>query len=162
LALAKLITDDGATAEAALLGWLKREDRAAVHPQQIARYHNLRDRGVIPQRRPLALLVLGRYADQIEAQPQDLLPYLAAHDAACPWSLCAFGPREGSRVLTAAGLGGYVQGGFKKKLWRADGRLAASIAEEVPGGVDLHRTDSPASRIAESFHKKHQLLKCPA
>ena len=145
LALAELIPDDGATAEAAaFLGWLKRERIAPQYilysPQQVAWFHDLRVRGVIPQRRPLALFVLGRYAERTEAQPQDMLPYLAAHDAACPWSLCAFGPREGACVLTAAGLGGHVRVGFENNLWLADGRLAASnadLVEQVVAGAAL-------------------------
>jgi uncharacterized protein (DUF849 family) len=86
---------------------------------------------VIPQRRPFALFVLGRYGDQTEAQPRDVLPFLAAHDADCPWAVCAFGPREGACVLTAAGLGGHVRVGFENNLRLADGRLATSNAELV-------------------------------
>ena len=95
---------------------------------------------MIPQRRPFALLVLGRYAGQIEARPRDMLPYLAAHDADCPWALCAFGRREGACVLTAAGLGGHVRVGFENNLWLADGRLAASnaeLVEQVAAGAGL-------------------------
>ena len=44
-------------------------------PSEVARFHDLRRSGVIPQRRPFALFVLGRYGDQTEAQPRDVLPY---------------------------------------------------------------------------------------
>jgi 3-keto-5-aminohexanoate cleavage enzyme len=136
LALAELIPDDADVGEAAaFLAWLQRERIAPQYilyaPEEVARFHDLRARGVVPQRRPLALFVLGRYADRTEARPQDVLPYLAAHDADCPWSLCAFGPRESACVLTAAGLGGHVRVGFENNLRIADGRLAASNAELV-------------------------------
>jgi 3-keto-5-aminohexanoate cleavage enzyme len=136
LALAELIPDDADVGEAAaFLAWLQRERIAPQYilysPEEVARFHDLRARGVIPQRRPLALFVLGRYADRTEARPQAVLPYLAAHDAECPWSLCAFGPRESACVLTAAGLGGHVRVGFENNLWLADGRLAASNADPV-------------------------------
>ena len=136
LALAELIPNDGAIAEAtAFLGWLRHERIAPQYilyaPEQVARFHDLRARGVIPQRRPFVLFVLGRYASQIEARPQDLLSYLGVHDAACPWSLCAFGPHEAACALTAAGLGGHVRVGFENNLWLADGRLATSNAELV-------------------------------
>ena len=145
LALAELIPDDDAAEDAAgFLGWLQRERIAPQYilysPQQVARLHELHDRGVIPQRRPFALLVLGRYAEQIEARPRDMLPYLAAHDVDCPWALCAFGRREGACVLTAAGLGGHVRVGFENNLWLADGRLAASnaeLVEQVAAGAGL-------------------------
>jgi 3-keto-5-aminohexanoate cleavage enzyme len=136
LALGELIPNADVIADAAaFLAWLKRERIAPQYilysREEVARFHDLRGRGVIPQRRPFALFVLGRYAEGTEARPQDMLPYLAAHDPACPWSLCAFGPREGACVLTAAGLGGHVRVGFENNLWLADGRLAASNAELV-------------------------------
>jgi uncharacterized protein (DUF849 family) len=136
LALAELIPDDVATADATFfLAWLQRERIAPQYilysPAEVARFHELRARRVIPQRRPLALFVLGRYAHKAEAAPADLLPFLAVHDPDCPWSLCAFGRREGACVLTAAALGGHVRVGFENNLWRADGELAASNAELV-------------------------------
>jgi beta-keto acid cleavage enzyme len=88
-------------------------------------------RGVIPQRRRFALFVLGGYGAQTDAQPQDLLPFLAAHDPECPWAACAFGPYEGACLLTPAGLGGHVRVGFENNLRLADGRLAMSNAELV-------------------------------
>jgi 3-keto-5-aminohexanoate cleavage enzyme len=146
LALAELIPDAAAEAEAAaLLDWLRRERIAPQYilysPQEVAWFHDLRRRGVIPQRRPFALFVLGRYAERTEAQPPDVLPFLEAHTGTdCPWSLCAFGPREGACVLTAAGLGGQVRVGFENNLWLADGRLAASnaeLVEQVTAGAKL-------------------------
>jgi uncharacterized protein (DUF849 family) len=136
LGLMELIPDDQAIdAAAAFLAWLQGERIAPQYilysPSEVARLHDLRRSGVIPQRRPFALFVLGRYGDQTEAQPRDVLPFLAAHDADCPWAVCAFGPREGACVLTAAGLGGHVRVGFENNLRLADGRLATSNAELV-------------------------------
>jgi 3-keto-5-aminohexanoate cleavage enzyme len=136
LALAELIPDEGATDDAtAFLAWLRRERIAPQYilyaPDEVVRFHDLRARGVIPQRRPFALFVLGRHGGTSQAQPRDLLPFLAVHDAACPWAACAFGPREAACVLVAAGLGGHARVGFENNLWRADGSLAASTAELV-------------------------------
>ena len=136
LALAELIPDDAATGPAAaFLSWLKREQIAPQYllytPNDVARFHGLCRRGVIPQRRPFALFVLGHYAASTEVRPRDLLPYLKAHDADCPWAICAVGPSESACVLTAAGLGGHAQVGFEHNLWHADGRLAASNAELI-------------------------------
>jgi uncharacterized protein (DUF849 family) len=136
LGLMELIPDDQAIDDAAaFLAWLQRERIAPQYilysPPEVARFHELRGRGVIPQRRPFALFVLGRYGEQVEAKPQDVLPYLAAHDAECPWAVCAFGRRESACVLTAAGLGGHVRVGFENNLCLPDGRLAMSNAELV-------------------------------
>jgi 3-keto-5-aminohexanoate cleavage enzyme len=136
LALSELIPDDGATSEAtAFLAWLRHERIAPQYilytPEEVVRLHDLRARGVIPQRRPFALFVLGQYGGRTEAQPRDLLPFLAVHDAACPWAACAFGRNEAVCVLIAAGLGGHARVGFENNLWRADGSLAASNAELV-------------------------------
>jgi uncharacterized protein (DUF849 family) len=136
LALAEFIPDEGATSKAtAFLAWLRRERIAPQYilytPDEVVRLHDLRGRGVIPQRRPFALFVLGRYGGRSEAQPRDLLPSLAGHDAACPWAACAFGRSEAACVLVAAGLGGHARVGFENNLWRADGGLAASNAELI-------------------------------
>ncbi len=145
LALAELIPDEGASSEvAAFLAWLKHERIAPQYilyaPDEVVRFHDLRARGVIPQRRPFALFVLGRYGGTTEAEPRDLLPFLAVHDAACPWAACAFGRSEAACVLTAAGLGGHARVGFENNLWRADGSLAASnaeLVEQVAAGARL-------------------------
>ncbi|HEX6111856.1 MAG TPA: 3-keto-5-aminohexanoate cleavage protein, partial [Geminicoccaceae bacterium] len=144
LGLSELMPDDqAADAAAAFLAWLQRERIAPQYilysPQEVARLHDLRHSGVIPQRRPFALFVLGRYAERTEAAPRDVLPFLAAHDAAhdaahnadCPWALCAFGRLESACVLTAAGLGGHVRVGFENNLRLVDGRLAATNAQLV-------------------------------
>ena len=148
LALAELIPDDAAAGDgAAFLNWIKRERIAPQYilytPNDVARFHALHRRGVIPQRRPFALFVLGRYLrshSTTELRPRDVLPYLKAHDAACPWAVCAFGSSESACVLTAAGLGGHVRVGFENNLWLVDGRLAASnadLVEQVAAGARL-------------------------
>jgi 3-keto-5-aminohexanoate cleavage enzyme len=134
--LTELIRDDAAVGDAAaFLNWLRRERIAPQYilhtPNDVARFHGLHRRGVIPQARPFALFVLGHYAGPTELRPRDVLPYLKAHDADCPWAICAIGPSEGACVLTAAGLGGHAQVGFEYNLWRTDGRLAASNAELI-------------------------------
>jgi 3-keto-5-aminohexanoate cleavage enzyme len=157
LALAELIPDLAAAGDAAaFLHWLRRERIAPQYilytPNDVARFHALRRRGVIPQRRPFALFVLGRYGEPGEVRPRDLLPYLRAHDLSCPWALCAFGPGEAACVLTAAGLGGHARVGFENNLWRVDGARAATnaeLVEQVVAGARLlgrQPADSAATR----------------
>jgi 3-keto-5-aminohexanoate cleavage enzyme len=159
IALAELIPDDAAIDQAAaFLDWLKYERIAPQYilyaPEEVARFHDLRGRGVIPQRRPFALFVLGRYAARTEAQSRDQLPFLAAHDAGCPWAVCAFGPREAACVLTAAGLGGHARVGFENNLWLADGGLAASnaqLVEQVAAGASLLGREVADIRATRAF-----------
>lgn len=147
LALRELIPDPAEPGPAAeFLRWLRRE-RIAPHfilytPEEVAAFQDLRRRGVIPQARPFALFVLGRYVDPVEVRPRDLLPFLAVHgdgDAA-PWSVCAFGPAEAACALAAAALGGHVRVGFENNLHLSDGRLApnnAALADQIRRGADL-------------------------
>jgi uncharacterized protein (DUF849 family) len=159
IALAELIPDDAATEQAAaFLDWLRRERIAPQYilyaPEEVTTFHDLRGRGVIPQRRPFALFVLGRYAAGTEAQARDLLPFLAAHDMECPWAACAFGRREAGCVLTAAGLGGHARVGFENNLWRADGQLAASnaeLVEQVSAGARLLGREVADSATTRAF-----------
>jgi uncharacterized protein (DUF849 family) len=145
IALAELVPDDAAAEQAAaFLDWLKRERIAPQYilyaPEEVTRFHDLRGRGVIPQRRPFALFVLGRYAGGTEAQAQHVLPFLAEHGMECPWAVCAFGRREAGCVLTATGLGGHARVGFENNLWLAEGQLAASnaeLVEQVTAGARL-------------------------
>ncbi|HEY8368815.1 MAG TPA: 3-keto-5-aminohexanoate cleavage protein [Thermodesulfobacteriota bacterium] len=127
---------------AAFLAWLAAE---RIVPQYIlysaedlARFRELRSRGVIPGSRPFALFVLGRYTVGQESDPRDLLPFLASPDQTeeMEWAVCAFGRREAACVLTAAALGGHVRVGFENNLLLADGRRAADNAAIVAQIVD--------------------------
>ena len=109
--------------------------RAAVHPVFAqARSHGstiCAGPGVIRSVVPSLCSCSGATVTRRRRSPRDVLPFLAAHDADCPWAVCAFGPRESACVLTAAGLGGHVRVGFENNLRLADGRLATSNAELV-------------------------------
>ncbi len=106
-------------------------------PEEVARFHELRAQGVIPQKRPFVLFVLGRYLGPGEAvSPAGLCGFLAAHDQACPWAVCAFGREETACLLAAAAMGGHVRVGFENSLWHGDGRLARDNAERVEAIID--------------------------
>ena len=74
------------------------------------------------------------------SEPADLLPFLAAHDGATPWAVCAFGPREAACALTAAALGGHMRVGFENNLFLPDGTLApdnAALVRNAAAGAAL-------------------------
>jgi 3-keto-5-aminohexanoate cleavage enzyme len=101
-------------------------------PADVRSFQGLRQRGIIPQRAPFVLFVLGRYLGPGEVtRPADLLEFLVDHDPLCPWAACAFGPTETAALVLAATLGGHVRVGFENNLHQPDGTLAADNAERV-------------------------------
>lgn len=123
------------------LAWLVAERISPQYilytPAEVARFHGWRARGLIPQRRPFVLFVLGRYLAAGEAvEPRALLDYLAEHDPDCPWSVCAFGREETACLMFAAALGGHIRVGFENSLWHGDGTVASCNAERVAAVVD--------------------------
>lgn len=142
LALRELIPSDSEAdiaAGAEFFTWL-RARRIAPHfilytPEDVGRFEAFRTRGIIPQQKPFALFVLGRYVEPTEVRANDLLPFLAEHDQGSPWSICAFGPVESAAAMTSTALDGHVRVGFENNLWRADGVLAHSNADLVAQAV---------------------------
>jgi 3-keto-5-aminohexanoate cleavage enzyme len=137
LALREIIPDpDRPEAGSAFLAWLRDEGIAPHYilytPDEVRQFHTMRARGVVPQVEPFAMFVLGRYAGPGEpVPPSDLLPFLAAHQNACPWALCAFGVEETASLMAAIALGGHARVGFENSLRHGDGRIAVSNAERV-------------------------------
>lgn len=134
LALREIIpAADSEAAAAEFFDWLQREH---IWPQyivysheELVRFNELRQRGVIPGARAAVILVLGRYDAAQPARPADLLPFL---DTTPPdWSLCAFGPQENACVMLAAALGGHARVGFENNLFLPDGRQAPDNAALV-------------------------------
>ncbi len=137
LALREIVPDAGAeTAAAAFFTWARRErvllQIILYEPAEVARYADLKSRGVLGEGGDFPLFVLGRYTPGQVSRPADLLPFLAASGTGVPlWSICAFGPRENACALVAAGLGGHVRVGFENSLLAPDGHPAESNAAQI-------------------------------
>lgn len=141
LAVREIVPDAQSEAEAG--PFLAGLAEAGTLPQYIlyddadlARFAALKAAGVVPPGPAFLLFVLGRYTPGQRSQPADLLPFMAARQAApevaaLPWAVCAFGPRENACVTTAAALGGHARVGFENNLYLASGALAADNAELV-------------------------------
>lgn len=100
----------------------------------LRRWQALRSRGVVPDGPWSLLFVLGRYTAGQRSSPHDLLPFVAAHTGAEPWSMCAFGPTEHACATLAATLGGHVRVGFENNLYLNNGDLAphnAALVQQV-------------------------------
>lgn len=120
LALRELIPDAGSERAAAeFFQWLARNGCVAQYilysAAEVDWYRTLLDRGVVPDRPHWLLFVLGRYTDNQQSQPADLLPFLR-EPPPVPWSMCAFGRTEHACAVTAAALGGHVRVGFENNL----------------------------------------------
>ncbi len=100
-------------------------------PQDVRRCARLHAEGVIPQRLPHVLFVLGSYVERKAGHAADLLPMLAALPTGWGWSVCAFGAAELQCVAAAALLGGHVRVGFENNLQLPSGAVAADNAELV-------------------------------
>ena len=144
-AVRELIPD--IASEAAAARFLKEQAERGVFVQHILydendvrRFNDLLDRGVIPRTRASGLFVLGRYTQGQQSSPADLLPFLGAWALDLPWALCAFGRREASCAITAACLGGHVRVGFENNLYLPDGTLAPDNAALVRGVADVAKS----------------------
>lgn len=136
LAIGEIIPDPSSESSAAeFFAWLKNEH---IMPQyilysaeEVRYFHQLRERGVVPGEQPFVLFVLGRYSPTCESEPLDLLPFLSAHDAKCPWAVCAFGSLEATCTIAAISFLGHTRVGFENNLLLSDGTLAPDNAALV-------------------------------
>jgi uncharacterized protein (DUF849 family) len=140
VALRELVPD--AESEAAAARFFAWAAEARVQLQYIlydaadvARFAALQGAGTIPAGAQFLLFVLGRYAAGQRSDPADLLAFLVAREQAgltgCPWSVCAFGPKETAAAVTAAALGGHARVGFENNLYLPDGTTAPDNAASV-------------------------------
>jgi uncharacterized protein (DUF849 family) len=142
LALKEIVPDAGSEEAArAFFVWMQNQN---IAPQfilyeagEVVRFFDLQKRGVVPNKTPLLLFVLGRYARDQQSGPQDLDPFLVAlGDNKAHWAMCAFGRREAECAVYAAGRGGHIRIGFENNLLMPDGAMApsnAALVEVVAG-----------------------------
>lgn len=138
LAIRELVPEAAAEQEAAaFFAWLRQE---SILPQfilysaeEVERFNELVERGVVPAGRHFLLFVLGRYTVGQLSDPQDLLAFIAANRQGHRWGLCAFGAREAACALAAACLDGHVRVGFENNLLLPDGSPAPDNAALVAG-----------------------------
>ena len=103
-------------------------------PEDIIKLQQLVDEQIIPTDDLQLLFVLGRYSENQQSQPDDLLPFLTQFKQStlsADWGLCAFGQGETNCLLAAQRAGGKMRIGFENSLWHSDGRLAKDNPERV-------------------------------
>jgi uncharacterized protein (DUF849 family) len=159
LALRELCPDENAESEAArFFAWLKERSiwpqYILYSPDDVRRFDALRRRGLFGEERPSCLLVLGRYAQHQEGEPEELDAMLGAADCTqFPWSVCCFGRHELAAMLVALRGGGHARIGFENNLLLADGRVARDNAELALQFTDLARASSRRVASADDIRR---------
>ena len=135
---------------------------AKVHIQHIVysadelvKFLQLRDYGIIPRSHRCVLFVLGRYAVDFQSSPVDLEPFLNSDLTGLHWFVCAFGAQEQASVATAINQGGHGRIGFENNLLLANGSTASSNAELISEMVKSLATDG---RSVATAQQSRQLL----
>jgi len=107
-------------------------DEAQVHLQiilydaaDLKRLNQLQKTGVIPRKTDCVLYVLGRYRENLQAQPSDLNEFMEPKNQQA-WFACAFGQNEHACITNAIDIGGHARVGFENNLWLPSGELAAN------------------------------------
>jgi len=153
LALKELCPDAEAEPDAAdFFAWLQTERVMPQYilftPDEVMRFTDLRNRGVIPDAWPFVLLVLGRYSDSLTGDPDLLGQYVEGLQRDVTWMVCCFGQTENIAVAEAARLNGHARVGFENNLALPDGTMApdnealVKLATEVGGDAGRKVADA--------------------
>jgi len=137
IALREMITDpDNIHAAQDLFYWCAEQAcriQFILYSQNdLLRYFEYLQQGIIPAAPHSVLFVLGRYALNAQSSPDDLRPFLEYTDRLqVPWMVCAFGASEQACLLNAAEHGGHMRIGFENNLLRPDGQMAKHNTQQL-------------------------------
>lgn len=142
LALRELIPEARAESAAArFFHWLYTERIAPQYilydADDIDTFKSLCQRGLVPDESIHVLLVLGRYQEAQESDPEALAPLLEHLESSWLWSVCAFGHNESRCMDAAIKAGGHCRVGFENNLLLPDGNTATSNVDLVQTTADL-------------------------
>jgi uncharacterized protein (DUF849 family) len=122
-------------------------------PEDVARFGELRQRGIIQDARPFVLFVLGRYSESLTGDPGILGRYVEELQPDVTWMVCCFGSTENQAAAEAARLGGHVRVGFENNLVMPDGTVAPDNAALVKlsaiSGADENRHVANADDVRQ-------------
>lgn len=111
---------------------------ASILPQLIIydpvdkrRFQQLLADGVLPGKAYPCLFVLGRYHQQQQVNPAELIPFFNDLSGVSTWMGCAFGAREADVALVAALLGGHMRIGYENNSLLANGSVSNNNAELI-------------------------------
>ncbi|MDO6461836.1 3-keto-5-aminohexanoate cleavage protein [Granulosicoccaceae sp. 1_MG-2023] len=139
-AVREILADDDVEAAAAFYSKARKQNTQIQHilydAADLVRLDRLVTDGVVQDIRPSVLFVLGRYTENKQSGPEDLLPFLQAraesrHLGDCHFMACAFGSREIDCLVAAAKAGGDCRIGFENNLHTPGGEVAKDNASQV-------------------------------
>jgi len=115
--------------------------------EELQKFLDYRNAGVIPAGHRCILFVLGRYRTDFQSQVADLAPFLQHDLDALDWFVCAFGHQEQQCILAAIEAGGHARIGFENNLYLPNGELAENTAALVTSlvGTLAERDCRPAT-----------------
>jgi uncharacterized protein (DUF849 family) len=115
--------------------------------EELQRFLEYRDQGVISANHNCVLFVLGRYNVNFQSEPADLDPFLQQDLAELNWFCCAFGHQEQACMTAAINAGGHARIGFENNLYLPNGELADDTTALVSSLVATLQDsdDRPAS-----------------
>jgi len=140
IAIREMIPDADTAAAEGFYGDLREKGCAVQHilysAEDLDRFFDLAEAGVIPGSSHQLLFVLGRYSADQQSTPADLEPFLETlakrrRSLALDWAVCAFGRRETECLVSAVRRGGKARIGFENSLWNSDGEVAMDNADRV-------------------------------
>ena len=158
LALKELCPDsDSEPVAAEFFTWLQAEDVMPQYilytPEEVTRFEDLRNRGVVPDDWPFVLLVLGRYSDSLTGDPDSLGRTAEGLKQDVSWMVCCFGSTENDAVIKAAKIHGHARVGFENNLSLPNGKTAPDNAALVRlatnCGVDSGRRIASADDVRQ-------------
>jgi uncharacterized protein (DUF849 family) len=104
--------------------------------EELRRFLEYREAGIIPASQRCLMLVLGRYRADFQSRVSDLDPFLQHDLSGFDWFVCAFGRLEQQCALAAIDAGGYARVGFENNLYLPDGEIAAGSSALVTSLVE--------------------------
>lgn len=143
-ALKELIPNPAAEAQAQrFFHWVADQGIAAQYilysAEELRRFNQLMQQGVIPDTPHQLLFVLGRYQQNQQSSPADLQPFMSQLHPDSRWMVCAFGLQEHPCIETAITSGGDARIGFENNLYNAAGETAKDNTELVKQAIDVVR-----------------------
>ena len=106
-------------------------------PEELHQFNQLCEQGLVPAGKHNVLFVLGRYTENQQSDPRDMIPFIEANEQKHRWSICAFGSQERACAALAMSLGGHVRLGLENSSWRADGEVVEDNATVIAEGKAL-------------------------
>ena len=153
LSLKEFCPDDTTEAVAKeFFAWVHAERVMAQYilysPEEVTHFVELRNKGVIPDKRPFVIFVLGRYSDDLTGDPRDLESYAANADDDMEWAVCCFGKTEQTAASLASAMNGHARVGFENNLLAPDGGTATDNAALVRLAA-VCQGDRPLARASD-------------